>query len=85
MQNGISIYPMVIDNYYLRLVIETNGKKVIGEMVYKNWAAKINKGDIKWGDVVQRLYTYKFLKLGGESYKQHELELEVFLVKLKRK
>ena len=83
--NGIVIYPKVIDNYSLRIIIETNGKKIVGEKIYKNWGAKMSKTDEKWWDVIYKLYTYKFLKLGGVSCKEFEVELEVFLIKQKKK
>jgi len=85
MNNGIIIYPEVIDNYKLRLVIDNNGRKTVGEKIYKNWKAKMSSKDEKWWEVVYKLYTYKFLKLCGVSCKEFEVELEVFLIKQKKK
>lgn len=83
-KNGIIIYPATIDNYKLRLVVETNGVGKIGEHVYKNWAAKMSKDDVRWADMIRKLYTFYFLKLGGVSCRNVELELEIYLVELKK-
>lgn len=82
--NGIKIYFAPIDDYKGRIVIETNGKGVLGEHVYKNWRSKLGKDDIHWSEMIKRLYTYKYLKLGGVSQKSVEVELEVYLRKFKK-
>ena len=74
--NGIIIYPSVIDNYSLRLIVETNGVGKMGQKVYKQGLAKMTKNDEQYEKVIRKLYTHYFLKLGGSPKEGTEVELE---------
>lgn len=57
-KHGVSIYPVTLDNYSYRIVINNNGKIKEGTIFYKIKPKKVN--DDRWYNKVYELYTHYY-------------------------